>query len=414
MTARARRRRHWPSIHSRPWHPTTRRSPACVSSCSPTPRRPSVTATKRCSSSPPPARRASASRSRAACSITPAAARASTRWRCSCGRPTSTRRISRARCVAPACRATSRAAPAAPIPRAARSSRCSRAVPSRCRRNGSLSTCRSRRCRISTPPARRRSGTLWIAPRDEALGPAAAPVAPPPSARSSRCSPPPPPVQPAATDETIDIGDEPQVDGTLRTPWKWEEYLVEAAVIGGRDRWARRLRGLEAELRLRRHGVATTDPDSATVSAIDRDLEQLGNLQRFALPVIAALSAWPVSAQWGAWLDALSALAPRVLRAPERVMQVLAEMRPMSEVGPVGIDEVFAVVAPRLRELELDPPPRRFGRLFVGTPGAGARPQLRGRVRAGPRRAAVPAASARGPAAARRVAPRVDPGARDA
>jgi len=39
--------------------------------------------------------------------------------------------------------------------------------------------------------------------------------------------------------------------GTLRTPWKWEELLVEAAVIGGSERWRRRLRGLEAEYRLR-------------------------------------------------------------------------------------------------------------------------------------------------------------------
>ncbi len=36
--------------------------------------------------------------------------------------------------------------------------------------------------------------------------------------------------------------------GTLRAPKRWERLLVDAAVVGGRDRWARRLSGLEAEL----------------------------------------------------------------------------------------------------------------------------------------------------------------------
>ena len=41
------------------------------------------------------------------------------------------------------------------------------------------------------------------------------------------------------------------IGGTLQSPAAWEKLLVDAAVIGGRDRWARRLRGLEAEFRVR-------------------------------------------------------------------------------------------------------------------------------------------------------------------
>ncbi len=38
------------------------------------------------------------------------------------------------------------------------------------------------------------------------------------------------------------------MDGApLEVPIGWERLLVDAAVIGGRDRWARRLRGLRAE-----------------------------------------------------------------------------------------------------------------------------------------------------------------------
>ena len=33
--------------------------------------------------------------------------------------------------------------------------------------------------------------------------------------------------------------------GTLRAPWRWERLLHDAAVLGGRERWKRRLDGLE-------------------------------------------------------------------------------------------------------------------------------------------------------------------------
>jgi len=202
----------------------------------------------------------------------------------------------------------------------------------------------------------------WAAPRDETLGPVAAPAAA--GAQLTLFDAPASPAAPAAPD----ADERPQVEGTLRAPWKWEEYLVEAAVIGGRDRWLRRLRGLAAELRLQRDALAAAGSDSTCAQTIERDLEQLQHLQRFALPVIEALDALPPSAVWAEWLDALSALAPRVLRRPERLLQTLAEMRPMARVGPVGIDEVRAVLAPRLGQLEEDPPARRFGRVFVGTP----------------------------------------------
>ncbi len=51
-------------------------------------------------------------------------------------------------------------------------------------------------------------------------------------------------------------------------PSAWEKLLVDAAVIGGRDRWARRLHGLEREfeLRLQRSNVKTMRPRAAISS----------------------------------------------------------------------------------------------------------------------------------------------------
>ena len=160
----------------------------------------------------------------------------------------------------------------------------------------------------------------------------------------------------------------PVLAGTLRAPWRWDHLLVESAVIGGRDRWARRLDGLARELELKREEHATEDPDSARVRAIGHDLRNLDHLRRFALPVIDQLAAFPERTRWGQWLDLLERLAPMVLEQPDRVLGVLGELRPMARVGPVPLLEVQDVLRERLAELQAEPPPRRFGRVFVGGP----------------------------------------------
>src|SRR5206468_5706990 len=43
----------------------------------------------------------------------------------------------------------------------------------------------------------------------------------------------------------------PVVSGSLQTLYQWERLLVDASVIGGRDRWMRRLDGLRRELQKR-------------------------------------------------------------------------------------------------------------------------------------------------------------------
>ena len=166
----------------------------------------------------------------------------------------------------------------------------------------------------------------------------------------------------------------PELEGTLRAPWKWEELLVEAAVMGGKERWRRRLRGLSNELRLQLDALRDVEPESPRLPALERDLNNLGHLERFALPVIDVLDAWPERGTWGDWVTHLMGLAPRVVRRPERVLAVLGEMQPMAKVGPVTLNEVREVLTDRLALLEQNPPESRFGRVFVATPE-----QLRGR-----------------------------------
>jgi CRISPR/Cas system-associated exonuclease Cas4 (RecB family) len=154
--------------------------------------------------------------------------------------------------------------------------------------------------------------------------------------------------------------------GSLRAPWKWEQLLVDSAVIGGRERWSRRLAGLAEELRLRVGELRQEEPDSPRAAAIERDLADLAHLERFVMPVMTRLAALPTRATWGEWIAELEALTPMVLRRPERVLAVLAELRVLGPIGPVALDEVRDVLADQLATVAERPPATRYGRVFVG------------------------------------------------
>jgi ATP-dependent helicase/nuclease subunit B len=162
---------------------------------------------------------------------------------------------------------------------------------------------------------------------------------------------------PAAPDGTSD----PDV---FQAPGGWEKLLVDAAVIGGRERWARRLKGLEQEMLIK--AASIKDPDDAQRMYLERYIEKLQTLERFALPLIERLDSLPEQASWGVWLGHLEELARVSLRRPETVLSLLSELQSMDEVGPVQIDEVYDVLSDRLRFLRREPPARRYGRVFVG------------------------------------------------
>jgi ATP-dependent helicase/nuclease subunit B len=168
------------------------------------------------------------------------------------------------------------------------------------------------------------------------------------------------------SDVDSDVVEEgPVVGGTLRAPRLWEKMLVDEKVIGGLDRWRRRLDGLSARLALEER--ETKDPEDAAAQQRRRESQALQGLRDYALPLLEDLAALPVSAPWRNWLDCLSALATRALRDPRRVLGVLAELEPMADVGPVELAEVRIVLDERLGDVIRRPPPGRYGRVFVGT-----------------------------------------------
>lgn len=164
-----------------------------------------------------------------------------------------------------------------------------------------------------------------------------------------------------ATQATSEV--EPPPEAAFIAPRKWERWIVDAAVVGGVDRWRRRLAGL-ARGWLQTEG--TLEPDDPRREHLRRDREQLQALRDFALPLIEQLDALPESATWGQWLPLLSELARRALGQPEAVVGALSELSPLSPVGPVGLREVRHVLERRLGEGLLGSAGWGEGQVFVG------------------------------------------------
>jgi RecB family exonuclease len=203
------------------------------------------------------------------------------------------------------------------------------------------------------PPSAADEDVLWVPPRHSlAPEPVREPV------QLDLFTEPPPKVE--------EPENEPVVSGTLRAPWRWEKLLVDAAVIGGRDRWERRLSGLGRELELRL--LETEDQESVDAERLRRERNDLLHLRNFALPLIENLDARPdkvEGATWGVWIDWLERLAVSSLASPEGVLALLKELRPMTSVGPVSILEVREVLSERLTLLPQRPLGDRYGMVWV-------------------------------------------------
>jgi ATP-dependent helicase/nuclease subunit B len=151
------------------------------------------------------------------------------------------------------------------------------------------------------------------------------------------------------------------LEGSLRAPWRWERLLVDAAVIGGRDRWKRRLDGLVAEIAVRRSELAEEDARAAGLQRMAEDLE---HLRAFALPLIDRLASFPAEAKWSVWIEHLRGLTGAAVRQPAGVLRVLTELEPLGPV-PVDLTMVQHVLSPRLRDLTHAPEQRPGGSVFV-------------------------------------------------
>jgi RecB family exonuclease len=203
------------------------------------------------------------------------------------------------------------------------------------------------------PPAPLPAGDRWAPPDEELVSEAMADAL-----GETR--------QPTPDADTFDDPDaQPVAGGVLRAPRRWEQLIVDAAVIGGLDRWERRLAGLAADLAAQLVEAEAEDAEGASVPRLRRTIADLEALRGFALPLVGELAALPASAPWPAWIAALGALATRALRKPERVLGALAELATMGGADAVPIDDVRRVLARRLLEVAVPPPKSRYGCVFI-------------------------------------------------
>jgi RecB family exonuclease len=141
--------------------------------------------------------------------------------------------------------------------------------------------------------------------------------------------------------------------GQTAQPSGWERLVVDAAVIGGKHRWERRLAGLAEELKLR--------------SGSDWLIARLDELRAFALPLIERLDTLRAPRRWGHWLDALRDLASAALDQPDGVQDLLDELEPMRDIGPVDLGAIISVLGEHLGAIRRAPQGTRYGQVFAGS-----------------------------------------------
>ncbi len=171
---------------------------------------------------------------------------------------------------------------------------------------------------------------------------------------------------PAAPAEVPGTGpaenDATEVTGFV-APRRWERLILDSEVIGGLDRWERRLARFADRLRQDEEAEA----DDARREHLRLRQRDLGRLTGTALPILRRLAAFPSPhATYSEWRDHLEGLARAALLHPQGVLDCLAETDPMRDVSEVTLDEVRESLARRLAEVVTRSRGSRYGRVWVG------------------------------------------------
>lgn len=152
----------------------------------------------------------------------------------------------------------------------------------------------------------------------------------------------------------------------LPTPYRWEELIGAAWVIRTPERWRKRLRGLGQERRQQIAQLEREEPDSPKIGHYLDQLQQLQELEAFALPIIQRLAGWQGRRSWGDWLEEIRALARQSLAQPEAILEKLEELQPLHQIQDVPLTEVVTTLAPELSQLPVAAQGHRYGKVLVG------------------------------------------------
>ena len=146
-------------------------------------------------------------------------------------------------------------------------------------------------------------------------------------------------------------------------PRRWERLILDSEVIGGLDRWERRLARFADRLRQDEEA----EEDDARREHLRLRQADLRRLTETALPILRRLAALPSPhASYSEWTRHLEGLARAALLHPQGVVDCLAEMDPMRDVTEVTLEEVRDSLVRRLAEVVTRSRGSRYGRVWVG------------------------------------------------
>jgi len=148
-------------------------------------------------------------------------------------------------------------------------------------------------------------------------------------------------------DEDDDAEDSSERSNALRTPYRFERVLVDAAVVGGgSDRWHRRLAGLSQRL-----DRALAEAQDESSELLVRQRAELTAFEAFALPLVRDLEQLDHPLPLNEHLEAIEALATRALARPRRVLAVLNGLRRLRDTSPLRLSEVRMLLDRPLRDV---------------------------------------------------------------
>ena len=146
-------------------------------------------------------------------------------------------------------------------------------------------------------------------------------------------------------------------------PRRWERLILDSEVIGGLQRWERRLARFDDRLRQ----DLEAEEDEGRREHVRQRRADLRRLTETALPILRRLAAFPsLDARYSEWARQLEDLARAALLHPEGVIDCLAETNPMRDVSEVTLDEVRESLWRRLAEVVTPSRGGRYGRVWVG------------------------------------------------
>lgn len=146
-------------------------------------------------------------------------------------------------------------------------------------------------------------------------------------------------------------------------PRRWERLILDSEVIGGLDRWERRLARFADRLRRDEE----REEDETRREQIRARRGDMRRLTETALPILRRLDPLrALRAAWGEWAACFRELAQAALLHPDGVLECLDETAPMSAVDGVTLDEARESLARRLDAVVIRSTGSRYGRVWVG------------------------------------------------